>query len=950
MNFAQKKVLSIAAGIASIGFTIVSVCTATVAWFAINQNVTATGMSIRCADNEPPIDLTYDVLKFDDDTKLGTSYGQTPSAIELPEYDSYISKKNEYANVVLRIEADFTQGLDPDEYVAFDINCDADLFKTISETTYIDDQTSNVIQFKSVVYSYTVVNETTPPSEILTASITDAYSDTPAVNADARYKSATTYFDSLYASTVYVSPASRNSSKVSNKTVTLVPEIGSRVETIDSIVIYLEISYNFGLADNYVKTRYNTGSSTVDLIGDISSMSFYTTTTPASLDSITLSANSVSITAGNSTSVTSTSSGNVTWYSADDTGSVSLSNTSNTGATITGVSAGHAVVSATTGQASAFLDANVARAVVAAIQLDSHTLSGLAGNTALLTATPYNFSGTVTYSWESSSPSVATVSASGNPATITYVDTGETTITCTATDGTSTAYSTCAVSVTHPTVTLNHDTIQSSPSNVISLIATASNFSGSVTYTWSSSDTNVATVSSTTTASNSVTCQAIGTAVITVTATVTGTEETATATCTVNVVYFSLDHSTMVGVKGETGTLTATSAENTGLTGSVTYTWSTSNSSIATYSASSNSATITYVNYGSVTITCQATNGITTLSDTCDITIGELTLDQSTIYAASDAANGTLTATLNGISGTATYGFTSGTTATATVTNTDNVATIDYLAAGSTVITCTATYSGVTFTATCTVYVASASLDYTSLSGTVGNTGTTTATASGFTGTVAYSVVSSNTSVATASMSSNVCTVTYVAEGSATVTITVYDEHVSTTVICSVTVTSSAPDIIDTINMINFAGTGTTSTAYVEEEVTDSTTYDITLIANNFVPKYAQLRGNKTGTVNFYIGNTTTRSGYYVKSVTITRSSGSGSLTTNASRTLINWGTSSISTSTTTGTAADTIGSGLTTVTWSNSNTSYNYFLVCNIYTSGSFYAANGITITWGAI
>ena len=100
MNFAQKKVLSVAAGLASIVFTIVSVCTATYAWFAMNNTVSATGMSVRCKESDAPINLTYDVLKFNDDTKLGVSFGQTPTAIELPEYDSYISKKNEYANVI----------------------------------------------------------------------------------------------------------------------------------------------------------------------------------------------------------------------------------------------------------------------------------------------------------------------------------------------------------------------------------------------------------------------------------------------------------------------------------------------------------------------------------------------------------------------------------------------------------------------------------------------------------------------------------------------------------------------------------------------------------------------------------------------------------------------------------------------------------------------------------
>ena len=184
MNFAQKKVLSVAAGLASIVFTIVSVCTATYAWFAMNNTVSATGMSVRCKESDAPINLTYDVLKFNDDTKLGVSFGQTPTAIELPEYDSYISKKNEYANVILRFEATFSEGLATTDYVAFDIDCSAELFRTFNDTTYIDDQTSNVIQFKSVIYSYTFVDETTPPSEILTASITDTFSETPANNPD----------------------------------------------------------------------------------------------------------------------------------------------------------------------------------------------------------------------------------------------------------------------------------------------------------------------------------------------------------------------------------------------------------------------------------------------------------------------------------------------------------------------------------------------------------------------------------------------------------------------------------------------------------------------------------------------------------------------------------------------------------------------------------------------
>lgn len=950
MNFAQKKVLSVAAGLASIVFTIVSVCTATYAWFATNNTVTASGMSVRCKESDAPINLTYDVLKFDDDTKLGVSYGQTPAAIELPEYDSYISKKNEYANVILRLEATFTEGLATTDYVAFDIDCSADLFRTFNETTYIDDQTSNVIQFKSVIYSYTFVDETTPPSEIVTASITDAFSETPAVNNDARYKSATTYFDGLYTSTVYVSPAERSSSKVSDKIVTLMPEIGTRLSPIESIVIYLELSYNFGLVDNYIDTRLNTGSASISLNGDINDLSFYTTNVPATLDSITLSTNSVSLVAGNSTSVSSTSSGDVTWRAAEDTGSVTLSNTSNTGATINGINAGHAIVSATTGQASVYLDAEIARAVVAAVQLNRNSLNGIAGGTSSLSATPYNFSGPVTYTWTTDNSNVATVISSGNPTTVTFVDTGTTTITCTATDGTNTAYATCSVSVVHPTVTLNEDDIQGTIGDVETLIATANNFSGTITYTWASSDETVVTVNNNNNFSTSITFVGTGSATITVTASVGGTEETASDTCNVNVVDFALDIHELIGETGDTGTLTATAAGDTGLSGTLTYTWSTSNSSVATYSASSNTATISYVGYGEATITVQVSNGITTLSDNCDVLVGELTLDQTTIYAMDTASDGTLTATLNGITDTATYSFTSGTTSTATVSNSANVATINYLAAGTTVITCTATYSGVNFTATATVYVASASLNNTTLSGTEGDSGTTTVTTSGFTGTIQYSVSSSASSVATGSMSSNVCTVSYISPGTADITITISDGHVSTALVCAVTVNAAGgpSEYTDIISMQAFGGTSGTS--YVTALTTDTTKAVYTLVARNFIPNNGQIRGNSSGTGNFQLENTSVRSGYYIKSVTINRSSGTGTLSASTSRTLIVWGTSAISTSTTTGTAANTTGTGLTTVTWSNTNTAYQYFLITNLQTSGSYYAMPGITIVWGII
>lgn len=796
MNFAQKKVLTIAVGLISIAFTAISLCTATVAWFAQNNKVDATGMNIKCKQPEQLIDLTYDVLKWDDDTKLGTSYGQDSTKIVLPEYDSTIPQKNEHSNVLVRLNADFSTPLATDGYVAFDIVCSGNLFKTVNSTSYIDDQTSNVINFKAVLYSYTLTGDTTPPSQIVTTSITDAYSEVAATNANARYTSATTFFDSIYTSTVYVSPANRGSSKISDKTVTIIPTIGSRATTIDSMVIYLELSYNYALADNYADTSYDANGGTIDLTGDVTTMSFYITDNPPTLDSVTLSTNAVSVISGASSNVTATSSGTVVWYAAEQgTGSVSLSNTSNTGATITGETAGKAVVSATTGQASAYLDATITRAVTQYVQLDKNTLTGLVGKTATLTATGYNFDNvTLTYTWTSSVATVATVSGSSTTGTVSYVGAGSTTITITISDGTHSAHASCSVTVTNPTITITGDeTRVVAPGDINTLTTTVANFSGTPTYAWTSSVPAVATVTAAATSNMSVTAVATGTTVITVTATYG--EEEATDTVTINVVNFSLDKSSLIGVKGGTdGSLTATAATSTGYTGTLTYGWTSSVANVVTINATANTASIVYDNYGSTVITCTLyQNGTSVATDTCSVTIGELTLNQSNLYVKSTADSIDITATLNGVSGTITWSWASSTAATATVSGTSNVGTVDYLAAGDTTITCTATYSGVAFTATCAVKVVSASIDNTTLSGTVGGSGTITVTATNFTGTLSYnSLTSSDTGVATVSRSSNVITVTYVAAGSSTVSFTLTDGTISYSFSCAVTVTTAS--------------------------------------------------------------------------------------------------------------------------------------------------------------
>ena len=74
MNFRQKKIITTAAGIANIAFTIAVSATATFAWF-YNSPATAQGMSVQCAI--PDSRLSWEILKYDDDLKAGVSSTKT---------------------------------------------------------------------------------------------------------------------------------------------------------------------------------------------------------------------------------------------------------------------------------------------------------------------------------------------------------------------------------------------------------------------------------------------------------------------------------------------------------------------------------------------------------------------------------------------------------------------------------------------------------------------------------------------------------------------------------------------------------------------------------------------------------------------------------------------------------------------------------------------------------
>lgn len=260
-----------------------------------------------------------------------------------------------------------------------------------------------------------------------------------------------------------------------------------------------------------------------------------------------------------------------------------------------------------------------------------------------------------------------------------------------------------------------------------------------------------------------------------------------------------------------------------------------------------------------------------------------------------------------------------------------------------------------------TVSVTGVSLNKNSTSITVGGAETLEATIAPSNATnqgVSWS--SSNTSIATVSNG----TVRGVAEGTATITVTTSDGGYTDT--CSVTVTASGgggggdpvSDVMfakgfggNTASSYSAAGTDYTGLANVTNS--SGSTYAMQV----FNGSNGQVKGNGSGAANFSLRNTTTYSGYYVSSVSLTVATGTidGS---SADRSVVYFGSSAYANPNTTApsgtsTSASPASSGQSTLTWSNSDTSKNYFILYNLKTSGSAYCKDEttpLTVTWSPV
>ena len=324
-------------------------------------------------------------------------------------------------------------------------------------------------------------------------------------------------------------------------------------------------------------------------------------------------------------------------------------------------------------------------------------------------------------------------------------------------------------------VSLSTTELSLTEGDTYNLVATIIPYNASEkTVTWSSSNTSVATVSS----SGIVTAESVGSSVITVRTDDGGKTATCAVTVSakvINVTSVSLDKTSLTMTEGDIQTLTATVLPSDATDKSVT--WSSSNTSVATVSSTGE---VIAKAPGAATITVTTTDGSKTAS--CMVTVKAkiinvtgVTLDKSSLSMV-EGETYALTATVSPSDATdKSVTWSSSNTSVATVSSTGEVIA---KAPGAATITVTTTDGSKTASCMVTVKakiinVTGVTLDKSSLSMVEGETHTLTATVSPSNASdksVTWS--SSNTSVATVSSSGQV---TAKVAGSTTITVKTND-------------------------------------------------------------------------------------------------------------------------------------------------------------------------------
>jgi len=327
------------------------------------------------------------------------------------------------------------------------------------------------------------------------------------------------------------------------------------------------------------------------------------------------------------------------------------------------------------------------KVTVGYVKLDKTEAVVKKGKTVTLTPTVYPSSLTdKNVTWKSSDTKVATVTTKGK---VKGIEAGTATITCTSVaTGLST---TCTVLVGD--IALSETKVNLMKGKTVTLKATVYPASLSdKSVTWTSSNTEVATVTS----AGKVKGIKTGTAAITCTSNATGLSTTCKVTVTNGLV--TLDKSEVAVQKGKTVTLTATVTPSTLADKSVV--WESSDTKIATVTSDGK---VKGIKYGTATITC--TCAAAGMSATCTVTVGRVVVSMSE-FTLKKSREITLEATVYPTSLTdKSVTWESSNPEIATVSSSGRVKGIK---AGTATITCTSVATGLK--ATCKVTVSTSSV------------------------------------------------------------------------------------------------------------------------------------------------------------------------------------------------------------------------------------------------
>ena len=129
-------------------FSLFAAISGTVAWFASNNVVTATGISVQCTD--PNImALSYDIYYWDEDSLEGKKSGEEKTYV-LEQYDSFIESRNEKIDRLIRVEIYHKQPVTVDQNLFINTTCFGEL---LDSESYVLNSISNIIQFQAVIAS-----------------------------------------------------------------------------------------------------------------------------------------------------------------------------------------------------------------------------------------------------------------------------------------------------------------------------------------------------------------------------------------------------------------------------------------------------------------------------------------------------------------------------------------------------------------------------------------------------------------------------------------------------------------------------------------------------------------------------------------------------------------------------------------------------------------------------